>query len=211
MSLRPYSTRPDRDFPKPFAGCDEAGRGCLAGPVVAAAVIMPDGPKLRGLTDSKLIPVHKREVLADRIRERALAWGVGMCWPAEIDRYNIHQASLLAMARAVAWLRKTLEPELLVVDGRHAIPTIQDIPQKPVIDGDLLIPNVSAASVLAKTVRDRVMFGLDKRYPGYELASNKGYGTREHLLGLKRLGPCRIHRRSFKPVREAEALWLPGI
>jgi ribonuclease HII len=178
---------------------------------VAAAVVMPDGPKLRGLTDSKRIPVDKREVLAARIRERALAWGVGMCWPAEIDRENIHFASLLAMERAVAWLRKSLSPALIVVDGKHAIPGIRDIPQQTVVDGDLLIPNISAASVLAKTCRDRVMAGLDKRYPGYGLAANKGYGTKDHLLALKQLGPCRIHRRSYKPVRDAESLWLPGI
>ena len=210
MALRPYRVRPDREFPQPFAGCDEAGRGCLAGPVVAAAVIMPEGPKLRGLTDSKLLPPEKRAVLAARIRERALAFGVGMCWPAEIDRYNIHHASLLAMARAVTILRRHMEPVMLVIDGRHVIP-LNDIPQKPVVDGDLLIPNVSAASVIAKTVRDRLMAALDKRYPGYGWTSNKGYGCRTHKEGLERLGPCPMHRRSFKSVRNPEELWLPGI
>lgn len=211
MALRPYAVRRDRDFPSPFAGCDEVGRGCLAGPVVAAAVVMPDGPKLRGLTDSKLIPALKREALAVQIRELALAWGVGLCWPREIDRYNIHQASLLAMAKAVAWLRRTLEPALLVVDGRHPIPLNDDIPQRPMVKADLLVPNVSAASILAKTVRDRIMVGLDKRYPGYGLASNKGYGTEEHLKGLRELGPTAMHRQSFRPVRELNELWLPGI
>jgi ribonuclease HII len=211
MALRPYRVRPDRDFPSPFAGCDETGRGCLAGPVVAAAVVMPEGPKLRGLTDSKLIPAEKREALALRIRERALAWGVGMCWPREIDRYNIHQASLLAMARAVSVLRRGFEPVLLVIDGRHSLPLHRDVPQKPVVDGDLLIPNVSAASVLAKTVRDRLMAGLDRKYPGYGLASNKGYGCKAHAEGLRELGPCPLHRRSFKSVKDPGAIWLPGI
>lgn len=210
MALRPYRVRPDRDFPSPFAGCDEAGRGCLAGPVVAAAVVMPEGPKLRGLTDSKLLSPEKRDILAARIRERALAWGVGMCWPEEIDRNNIHHASLMAMAKAVAVLRRSFQPVMLVIDGRHAIP-VDDIPQKPVVDGDLLIPNVSAASVLAKTVRDRLMIALDRRYPGYGWASNKGYGCKTHREGLERLGPCRLHRRSFKPVRDTGELWLPGI
>jgi ribonuclease HII len=178
--------------------------------VVAAAVIMPEGPKLRGLTDSKLLPAEKRAVLAVRIRERALAFGVGMCWPSEIDRYNIHHASLLAMARAVNILRRKVEPVLLVIDGRHTIP-LNDIPQKPIVDGDLLIPNISAASVIAKTVRDRLMVALDKRYPGYGWASNKGYGCKAHRDGLKKLGPCPMHRRSFKTVRNPGELWLPGI
>jgi ribonuclease HII len=179
--------------------------------VVAAAVVMPEGPKLRGLTDSKLIQADKRAVLAGRIRERALAWGVGMCWPVEIDRRNIHNASLLAMARAVGVLRRSFEPVLLVIDGRHPLPLHKDIPQKPVVDGDLLIPNVSAASVLAKTVRDRLMAALDKRYPGYNWASNKGYGCKAHVEGLRELGPSPLHRRSFKAVKDPNELWLPGI
>ena len=200
------------NFPKPLAGVDEAGRGCLAGPVVAGAVILPDDYDLPLLTDSKRLSPAKRMMLAAKIREQALAFGFGLAWPEEIDRINILQASLAAMRRAVDCLR--LQPAFVAVDGPHAMPDWErDFPQQAVIKADLLIPAVSAASILAKTFRDRLMTALDRRYPGYGLAGHKGYGARIHLAALRQLGPCPMHRLSFKGVKPPEdvQLCLPNI
>lgn len=179
------------------AGVDEAGRGCLAGPVVAGAVILPDMYDLPGLTDSKLLSPAIREELYARIRGVALAWAVGLAWPEEIDRINILQATLQAMRRAVESLKE--RPGLLLVDGNKAIPMA--LPQETVVGGDIKVPAISAASIVAKTFRDRLMASLDRRYPGYGLAGHKGYGTRVHLEAVRRLGPCRMHRLTFKGVR----------
>lgn len=192
------------------AGLDEAGRGCLAGPVVAAAVILPRVYKLPGLTDSKKLTPERRQELAVRIRAVARAYALGYAWPREIERINILRASLLAMRRAVLALR--LQPARLVVDGNQPVPI--DLPQESIVQGDLLVPAISAASILAKVGRDLLMCRLDSRYPGYGLAGHKGYATAEHRECLGRLGPCRLHRRTFAGVVTTvveEELWLPGI
>jgi ribonuclease HII len=180
-----------------LAGVDEVGRGPLAGPVVAAAVILdPDRP-VEGLKDSKRLSERRREYLAGQIRERALAWALGRAEVHEIDRINILQASLLAMQRAVAAL--SLAPELVLVDGNHC-PRL-DYPSQAVVRGDALVPAISAASIIAKVSRDREMVELDSRYPGYGLAKHKGYPSKAHLAALQTLGVTPVHRRSYAPVR----------
>ncbi len=180
-----------------LAGVDEVGRGPLAGPVVAAAVILdPDRP-VEGLKDSKKLTERRREALAEEIRERALAWSLGRAEVEEIDRINILQASLLAMQRAVAAL--ALVPELVLVDGNRC-PAF-DYPSRAVIGGDALVPAISAASIIAKVSRDREMVELDRRYPGYGLARHKGYPSKAHLAALQTLGVTPVHRRSYAPVR----------
>jgi len=202
-----------------IAGLDEAGRGCLAGPVVAAAVILPQDYDFRqaglpGLNDSKKISAADRMRLAAAIRKQAVAWSLGLSWPREIESVNILRASLLAMCRAAQSLRTT--PEALIIDGPHSVPL--DMPQQAVVRADALVPEVSAASILAKYFRDRLMSLLDRRYPGYGLARHKGYPTAAHLEALRRLGPSRIHRRTFRGVISEQAkrpfqerLCLPGI
>lgn len=185
----------------PIAGIDEAGRGCLAGPVVAAACILPEHFDLPGLTDSKALSAARREVLAQAIRAQALCWSLGLAWAPEIDRINILQATLRSMERAVAHLR--LRPMLLVIDGNQTCQAT--IPQRTVIGGDALVPAISAASILAKTFRDHLLARLERRYPGYGLAIHKGYGTALHLAALRRLGPSPIHRLSFRGVRPESA------
>lgn len=182
-----------------IAGVDEAGRGCLAGPVVSAACILPPGFDLPGLTDSKALTAQKREALAQGIRTQALAWALGLAWPEEIDRVNILQASLRSMERAIARLR--VVPALLLIDGNQLLQT--ELPQRTVIGGDALVPAISAASILAKTFRDRLLCVLDRLHPGYGLAVHKGYGTAAHLDALRRLGPSGIHRRTFRGVLPA--------
>lgn len=202
-------------FPSPFAGLDEAGRGCLAGPVAAAAVILPDGLTLDGLTDSKAMTSESREELEPQIKARAVSWAIGLSWPREIDRINILQASLLAMCRAVRNLKTS--PVFLAIDGNHPLPL--KIQQQSIVGGDGLVPAIAAASVLAKTSRDRLIGVLDKHYPGYGLSQHKGYATKEHYAALKRLGPSRLHRHSFRGVasgadavnvRKGDQLWLPS-
>ncbi len=180
----------------PPAGLDEAGRGCLAGPVVAAAVVLPPDADIARLTDSKKLTPKVRETLVPEIKSISLAWSLGLAWPREIDRINILQATLTAMKRAVLHLGPT--PEKLLVDGNRKIPL--NISQKCIVGGDMTEPCISAASILAKTFRDMLMAKLDKRYPGYGLGEHKGYGTRKHLQALKSLGPSPMHRRSFKGV-----------
>ncbi|MHB1140973.1 MAG: ribonuclease HII [Sulfuricaulis sp.] len=185
--------------PNLVAGVDEVGRGPLAGPVVAAAVILDDTRPIEGLADSKVLTPRRREELSILIKGCALCWALGRAEVEEIDRLNILQASLLAMQRAVMAL--TLEPDLVLVDGNQA-PRLT-CPVTTVIRGDATIPSISAASILAKVARDAEMCDLDRRYPGYEFSLHKGYPTRAHIEALQRQGVSPIHRRSFGPVRRA--------
>lgn len=248
----PGCSVPGMHLAAPHIGIDEAGRGCLAGPVVAAAVILPPHadavalaallPDLAGLTDSKKLTAARREALAPCIRRHAVAWGLGVIWPRDIERINILQATFHAMWRAVRSLHRGSTsrkgaaacrfdppalPDLpLIIDGDKTIPpavlaglpprparhaavtamsamsTMSTIPgQRAVVGGDALIPSVSAASILAKTFRDRLMTALDRRYPGYGFAAHKGYGTPEHCAAIAALGPCPQHRATFRKVR----------
>jgi ribonuclease HII len=180
-----------------ICGIDEAGRGPLAGPVVAAAVILDPARRINGLRDSKVLNPERREELAVRIRERAVAFAVAEASVEEIDTLNILQATLLAMRRAVDALG--VAPEYALVDGNQ-MPRLL-IPGRAIISGDALEPAISAASILAKTARDAMMRTFDAQHPGYGFARHMGYGTPEHLDCLRRLGPCAQHRRSFAPVR----------
>ncbi len=180
-----------------IAGVDEAGRGPLAGPVVAAAVILPREADLTFVNDSKRLTPRARDRAAVAIRECALSFALGMSWPREIEKINIRRASLVAMARAVDGLN--LRPELILVDGCDAIET--DTRCLPLIGGDGLSQSVAAASILAKVARDELMLEMDVTYPGYGFAVHKGYPTRQHLEAIARLGPCDIHRLTFRGVR----------
>ena len=180
-----------------LAGVDEVGRGPLAGPVVAAAVILHPERPIQGLADSKKLSEKRREELALIIREQAHCWSLGRAEVDEIDRINILQASLLAMRRAVEGL--PVSPRRALVDGKHA-PDLS-CPVDAIVGGDSLVEAISAASIIAKVARDREMVELDARYPGYGLARHKGYPTKQHLSGLETLGVTPIHRRSFGPVR----------
>lgn len=212
-------------FPRPFAGVDEAGRGCLAGPVVAAAVILPhsgaDGSSvgsscsscaydLPGLDDSKKLTAAKRVKLEPEVKAQAVAWGLGVVRAREIDNINILQATFLAMSRAIAAMK--VEPVFVAIDGNQRIPdnvlagqwektfSGAPAPQQTIKGGDALVPAISAASILAKTFRDRLMSKLDKRYPEYGFAGHKGYGAKKHLEALKKHGPCPLHRLTFRGV-----------
>ena len=180
-----------------IAGVDEAGRGPLAGPVVAAAVVLDPRRPIEGLRDSKQLTAVQRRELAIRIRADALAYAVAEASVAEIDRLNILQASLLAMRRAIEALQPVVD--LALVDGNR-VPTI-GIDSRAIVGGDAKEPAISAASILAKTHRDMLMRALHKRYPGYGFARHFGYPTPQHLERLNALGPCAVHRRSFAPVR----------
>ncbi|MBN2320600.1 MAG: ribonuclease HII [Acidobacteria bacterium] len=183
-----------------IAGVDEAGVAPLAGPVVAAAVILPQNYKLIGLNDSKKIPNHrKREMLAQQIKQDAVCWATGAAEVEEIDRLNVYRSGLLAMKRAVESL--VPKPEYVLVDAR-TIPHCP-IPQKAIVHGDALCAAIAAASLIAKTTRDAHMAELDRIYSGYGFADHKGYPTPEHLKVLKQRGPLPVHRKSFAPVREA--------
>ena len=177
-------------------GVDEAGRGPLAGPVYAAAVILDKKRRINGLADSKVLTPDRREVLARRIKDRAIAWAIASATVEEIDRINIFHASMLAMRRAVQALR--VRPGEAWVDGNHC-PDL-GCRARAIVDGDALHPVISAASILAKTARDAEMCALHERYPQYGFDKHKGYGTSEHLESLGRVGPCEIHRRSFYAV-----------
>lgn len=183
-----------------IAGVDEAGRGCLAGPVYAAAVILPADHGLSGLNDSKQLSPAAREKLFPLIQQRALAWAIGTASVAEIDRHNILQANFLAMRRAVAGL--ALAPGRCRVDGNQN-PQL-GLPTELVVGGDAIHAEIMAASVLAKVARDRHLQELDRLHPGYGFAVHKGYGTAVHLAALRRLGPCAEHRMSFAPCAQAE-------
>lgn len=181
-----------------IAGIDEAGRGPLAGPVVAAAVILPASFDLPGLTDSKQLSERQRERLFPLIRSQALAVGLGIVAADEIDRINILQATLKAMLLAVGRLR--VGADYLLIDGITPLPT--PLPQRTLKQGDARSLSIAAASVIAKVVRDRMMVGYDRRHPGYGLAGHKGYGSAAHLAAIARLGPSPLHRRTFRGVRE---------
>jgi ribonuclease HII len=181
-----------------LCGVDEAGRGPLAGPVVAAAVILDPLRPIDGLRDSKQMTARQREEVAEVIRACALAWSVAQASVEEIDEINILQATLLAMRRAVAGLKPAADYAL--VDGNQ-LPRLA-VPARAVIGGDAIEPAISAASILAKTHRDALMIAYDATHPGYGFAEHVGYGTPQHLAQLRALGPCALHRRSFAPVRE---------
>jgi ribonuclease HII len=184
------------DQPGLIAGVDEAGRGPLAGPVVAAAVILDEMRPIAGLNDSKKLTALRRERLYDEIRAKALCCSVAQASVEEIDRLNILQATLLAMRRAVEGLR--LKPAKVLVDGNR-LPVL-DMLAEAIVGGDALVPSISAASILAKVTRDRWCAELDQQYPQYGFASHKGYGTAVHLAALRLHGACPEHRKTFAPV-----------
>ncbi len=189
------------DRPGLLAGVDEAGRGPLAGPVVAAAVILDELQPIAGLADSKKLTARRRERLYDEIRAKALACCIAEASVEEIDRLNILHATMLAMRRAVEGLR--LKPAKVLVDGNR-VPVLR-IPAEAIVQGDAKVAAISAASILAKVHRDRLCLDLDARYPSYGFAVHKGYPTAAHQAALQTHGPCPEHRRSYAPVREAEA------
>lgn len=180
-------------------GVDEAGRGPLAGPVFAAAVILEDPPVIPGLADSKKLTAKRRDALATEIKSRAVCWAVASATVEEIDRLNILQASLLAMKRAVEAL--VIQPAVIEVDGLH-VPRVA-MPARAIVRGDASVPAISAASILAKVARDALLLELHASYPDYGFDRHKGYGTALHMAALRRLGPTPAHRRSFAPVRAA--------
>ncbi|MBO6518352.1 MAG: ribonuclease HII [Bacteroidia bacterium] len=186
------------------AGCDEAGRGCLAGPVCAAAVILDPQVEIPDLNDSKKLSKAKRTRLRPLIEKHALAWSVAMVWESEIDKINILNASIKAMHQALASLET--KPEFILVDGNRFKP-FGDIPHQTVIKGDGKFLNIAAASILAKTHRDAYMEDLHSQFPGYNWAQNKGYPTVEHRLAVAQLGPTKHHRKSFKIKNPQLELW----
>ncbi len=189
----------DLALPRLCAGVDEVGRGPLAGPVVAGAVVLDARRPISGLKDSKRLTALQRARLAAEIKQQALAWALGWADVAEIDRVNILRASHLAMQRAVAALG--VEPDIILVDG-NLLPAF-DRPAVAVVKGDTRVPEISAGAIIAKVDRDLEMIELDSCFPGYGFARNKGYPTAEHREALGRLGPCPLHRSSFAPVRDA--------
>lgn len=188
-SLRRYESD------KLIAGCDEAGRGCLAGPVVAGAVILSDDFDHNQLNDSKQLNRHQRDELAAYIVDHALTWGVGLCSPREIETYNILQCSFMAMHRAVEMLEEV--PELLLIDGNRFIP-LPSIPHICVIKGDSKFQSIAAASIIAKTARDAMMHALDKKHPIYSWRTNKGYPSKAHRAAIAEYGVTEHHRLTFK-------------
>lgn len=195
-SLRPEQLALDWDGPGLVAGVDEAGRGPLAGPVVAAAVILDQRKPIAGLDDSKKLSAARRESLCAQILAQALCCSVARASVEEIDRLNILQATMLAMRRAVAGLR--LKPSRVLVDGNR-LPVL-DVVAQAIVGGDALVPSISAASIVAKVHRDQWCLELDLLYPVYGFAAHKGYGTAQHLAALQAHGACPEHRRSFAPV-----------
>jgi ribonuclease HII len=188
----------DMELPAGLCGVDEAGRGPLAGAVYAAAVMLDPAKPIAGLNDSKKLSEKARERLAFIIKSESLAWAVAYASVEEIDRLNILQATLLAMQRAVAGLK--VQPQVVWVDGNRC--PDWEYPSRAIVEGDALVPAISAASILAKTARDAVMRELHVRYPQYNFAGHKGYGTAAHLRALKQHGPCPEHRQSFSPVKQ---------
>jgi ribonuclease HII len=180
-----------------IAGIDEAGRGPLAGPVVASAVIFDVGYYNPYIKDSKKLSPRKREKLFNEIKKDAISIGIGIVDEEDIDKINILNATIKAMKKAL--LELSIKPDLLLIDGNIPLPT--DIPQFNIIDGDDKILSISAASIIAKVTRDRIMDEYHKIFPQYNFSSHKGYGTKEHIIALKKYGPCKIHRKSFKGVK----------
>ena len=181
-----------------IAGIDEAGRGPLAGPVVAASVILPENCRVEGLNDSKKLSEKKRNLIFQIIRKKAVAIGIGITYENIIDQINILQAAKAAMADSVS--RLSCKPDFLLVDGNQKIPFI--IPQLTIKKGDVLSASIAAASVIAKVTRDRMMLHYDGIYPQYGFSRHKGYGTQDHLKNISKFGPCKIHRKTFKGVKE---------
>jgi ribonuclease HII len=192
------STLYDKGY-EAICGVDEAGRGPLAGPVVAAAVILPHGIDIEGVADSKTLSARRREAVFDEIVRLGLVCAVGAIEPDDIDRMNIHKASLMAMRKAVMDLKQA--PEFIIVDGKFTIPKISQ-PQFAIVGGDGRCQSIAAASIVAKVTRDRIMERYSALYPSYSFAQHKGYPTQAHLDELRQHGPCEIHRQSFKPVAE---------
>jgi len=188
------------------AGCDEAGRGCLAGPVVAAAVILPKDYKNQTLDDSKKLSEKKRNALRTEIMHDALAWAIGIVSNEEIDKINILNASFLAMHRAIDQL--TLRPEQLLIDGNRFKP-YQDLPYHTIIKGDGKYLSIAAASILAKTERDAIMQKLNLEFPNYEWNKNKGYPTKKHILAVEQFGQTPYHRKTFH-VKRQTSIQFPG-
>ena len=191
-----------------IGGIDEAGRGPLAGPVVAACVVVnsdfslergDNSHLLKQINDSKKLSEKKREKLYEIIKKEFFDVGIGICDHETIDRINILEASFLAMKKAIGNLKN--RPDIILVDGKYGIPNLS-LPQKPVIGGDSIILTIAAASIIAKVERDRIMLEMDMKYPVYSFDRHKGYGTKLHMERLEENGPCRIHRRSFEPVRK---------
>lgn len=180
-----------------IGGVDEVGRGPLIGSVVTACVVLPKGFKLEGLTDSKKLSEKKREKFYDIIMDKALSVGIGECTEAEIDEYNIYEATKIAMKRAIEEAGKKIKIEHVLID---AMPLDIDIPTTSIIKGDSLSITIAAASVIAKVTRDRMMYELDKVYPMYDLAHNKGYPTKKHLEAIEKYGITKYHRLSYGPV-----------
>jgi ribonuclease HII len=194
---------PATDCARFIAGVDEAGRGPLAGPVFAAAVILDPERPIAGIADSKALTETQRDALAPLIRERALAWSVAMADAAEIDAINILQATFLAMRRALMGL--CIAPTHVQVDGNRAPPLVGtglECSVETIVKGDSKVAAIGAASILAKTSRDALLIELDASYPGYGFAQHKGYPTPAHIKALRKLGPCPVHRKSFDPVRQ---------
>lgn len=182
---------------KLIAGVDEVGRGPLAGPLVAAAVILPLDQTIKGLDDSKKLSPAQREKLFVKISAKAIAIGIGIAGHREIDRLNVGKANRLAMERAVSSL--TVKPDFILIDGRCRIHF--PAPQRGIAGGDAKCASIAAASIIAKVTRDNLMIDYAKQFPPYGFAKHKGYSTRSHLLALRKFGPCPIHRRSFSPVK----------
>jgi len=191
-----------------LAGVDEAGCAPLAGPVVVAAVILDPARRINGLDDSKILSAAVREKLYERITARAHAWSVVAVDVEEIDRINIYHARMAGMVRALERLAHT--PAFALIDGDR-LPRMLPCPARAVVDGDAIAPAISAASIIAKVTRDRMMREMDARWPGYGFAQHKGYPTRDHVAALQRLGPCPEHRRSFAPVRAVCTVPSPAL
>lgn len=185
-----------------IGGVDEVGRGPLAGPVVAAVVILPKETKIQGINDSKKLSSHQRERLCKTISNLVIDWGIGIVDERKIDEINILEATYIAMRKAVQSLR--IKPQFLLVDG-HKIPHL-NILQKPIIKGDQVSISIQAASILAKVIRDRMMIEYDKEFPQYGFAKHKGYGTTTHIESIKKYGICKIHRQSFEPIKSMRNL-----
>ena len=200
VDLWAYEYAAFSDGYKLVCGIDEAGRGPLAGPVCAAAVILPPDCRIEGLNDSKKLSEKKREKLFDEITENALAWSVSLVDERVIDEINILQATFLAMRRAMDQLR--VRPDIALIDGNRE--TDFGLPVQTIVKGDSLSANIAAASILAKVTRDRFMLEMDEEYPQYGFATHKGYGTRAHYAALREFGPCPIHRRTFLKNLHAE-------
>ena len=186
---------------KYIAGVDEVGRGPLIGSVITACVVLPKDFLLEGLTDSKKLSEKRRDKFYDILMKEALAVGIGECTEKEIDKYNIYEATKIAMKRAITEANKKIKIEHILID---AMPLDIDIPTTSIIKGDAKSISIAAASVIAKVTRDRMMYELDKKYPMYDLAHNKGYPTKKHLEALEKYGTCKYHRFSYGPVKNCK-------